>query len=51
MTSLNGSKCFRRSSIVVAVAYLLVCVVGGTNNVWQENVRPKLYVELGEYKS
>lgn len=46
MTSINGSKCHWKS--ISLVVCLLVCVVG-TSNVWQENVRPKLYVELGEY--
>lgn len=46
MTSINGSKCHWNSILFVVNA--LVCIVG-TSNVWQDNVRPKLYVELGEY--
>lgn len=44
MISLNGSRCYRKSIL------LIVCLfVAGVSSIWQENVRPKLYVELGEY--
>lgn len=46
MTSINGSKYHWKS--ISLVVYLLVCVCSASN-AWQENVRPKLYVELGEY--
>lgn len=44
MISLNGSRCYRRSILLIACL-----LVAGAHSIWQENVRPKLYVELGEY--
>lgn len=37
-----------RSILEKAVLIFLTVFVAGTCSIWQENVRPKLYVELGK---
>lgn len=44
MLSLNGSRYYQKSILLIVCLY-----VAGTYSIWQENVRPKLYVELGKY--
>lgn len=45
------SKSRNSSSLLLEATSLLILsiFIASTCGIWQENVRPKLYVELGEY--
>ena len=46
----HGFNCLSKLIIIINVI-LLHCIVGNLCASWQENVRPKLFVQLGELKN